>query len=91
MVLLVIFWNSRLVLSKPERIPYNILWLALLAKAQGLALAVLIVIILIYKNQRAYFAIPVGDIKGLMILKNVLSCFKPEPSYRSVQISPRFL
>ena len=28
-------------------------------------------------------AIPVNDIKGLMILKNVLSC--------SVQISPRFL
>ena len=26
------------------------------------------------KNQRAYLAIPVGDIKGLMILKNVLSC-----------------
>ena len=42
-----------------------------------------------YKNQRAYLAIPVSDIKGLMILKNVLSCFKP--SYRSVQISPRFL
>ena len=34
-------------------------------------------------------AIPVGDIKGLMLLKNVLSCFKP--SYRSVRISPRFL
>ena len=33
--------------------------------------------------------IPVSDIKGLMILKNVFSCFKP--SYRSVQISPRFL
>ena len=34
-------------------------------------------------------AIPVDDIKGLMILKNVLSFFKL--SYRSVQISPRFL
>ena len=42
-----------------------------------------------YKNQQAYLAIPVGDIKGLMILKNVLSCFKP--SYRSVPINPRFL
>ena len=42
-----------------------------------------------YTNHRAYLAIPVGDIKGVMILKNVLSCFKP--SYRSVQISPRFL
>ena len=42
-----------------------------------------------YKNQRAYFAIPVSDIKGLMILKNVLSCFKP--SYRSVKIRTRFL
>ena len=42
-----------------------------------------------YKNQRVYLAIPVGDIKGLMILNNVLSCFRP--SYRSVQISPRFL
>ena len=41
------------------------------------------------KNQRAYLAIPVSDIKGLMKLKNVLSCFNP--SYRSVQISPRFL
>ena len=30
-----------------------------------------------YKNQRAYLAIPVGDIKGLMILKNILSRFKP--------------
>ena len=28
-----------------------------------------------YKNQQAYLAIPVSDIKGLMILKNVLSCF----------------
>ena len=38
-----------------------------------------------YKNRRAYIlAIPVGDIKGFMILENVLSCFKP--SYRSVQI-----
>ena len=27
-----------------------------------------------YKNQRGYLAIPVSDIKGLMILKNVLSC-----------------
>ena len=36
--------------------------------------------VLYYKNQRAYLA---------MILKNVLSCFKP--SYSSVQISPRFL
>ena len=44
---------------------------------------------ILYKNQRAYLAILVGDIKGLMILKNVLSCSKP--SYRSVQISPRFL
>ena len=43
----------------------------------------------LYKNQRAYLAIPVSDIKGLMILKNVLSCF--EPSYYSVQISPQFL
>ena len=40
---------------------------------------------------QAYLAIPVavGDIKGLMILKNTLSCFKP--SYRFVQISPQFL
>ena len=46
--------------------------------------------LLYYKNLlKAYLAIPVGDIKGLMILKNVLSCFKP--SYRSVQISPQFL
>ena len=31
-----------------------------------------------YKNQGAYLAIPVSDyIKGLMILKNVLLCFKP--------------
>ena len=29
-----------------------------------------------------------SDIKGFMILKNVISCFKP--SYRSVQMSPRF-
>ena len=43
------------------------------------------VVLLFYKNQRAYLAIPIGDIKGLMILKNVLSCFKQ--SYRSVQIS----
>ena len=43
----------------------------------------------LYKNQRAYLAIPVSNIKGLIKLKNVLSCFKP--SYRSVQISPRFL
>ena len=44
----------------------------------------------LYKNQRAYLAIPVGDMKGLMILKNVLLCFKT--SYgRDVQISPRFL
>ena len=43
------------------------------------------------KNQRAYLAIRVSDIKlkGLMILENFLLCFKP--SYRSVQISPRFL
>ena len=26
-----------------------------------------------YKNQQVYLAIPLGDIKGLMILKNVLS------------------
>ena len=45
--------------------------------------------LIVYKNQLAYLAIPVGDIKGLMILKNVLSCSKP--SYRSVQISPRLL
>ena len=42
-----------------------------------------------YKNQWAYLAIPASDIKGLMILKNVLSCFKQ--SYRSVKMSPRFL
>ena len=30
----------------------------------------------IYKNQQAYLAIPVRDIKGLMILKNVFSCFR---------------
>ena len=42
-------------------------------------------VLILYKNQRAYLAIPVGDIKGLMILLS----FKP--SYRSVQISPRFL
>ena len=42
-----------------------------------------------YKNQRAHLAIPVGDTKGLMILKNVLLYFKT--SYRDVQISPRFL
>ena len=41
------------------------------------------------KKQWAYLAILVSDIKGLMILKNVLSCLKP--SYRFVQISPRFL
>ena len=49
----------------------------------------LLELIKVYKNQRAYLAIPVSDIKGLMILKNVLSCFKP--SYHSVQISTRFL
>ena len=43
----------------------------------------------VYKNQRAYLAIPISDIKGLMILKNVLPCFKP--SYCSVHISPWFL
>ena len=42
-----------------------------------------------YKNQWAYLAIAASDIKGLMIVKNVLSCFKQ--SYRSVKMSPRFL
>ena len=45
-------------------------------------------VIMTYKKQRAYLAVPVGDIKGLMILKYVFSCSKP--SYCSVQISPRF-
>jgi len=46
-------------------------------------------ILKLYKNQRAYLAIPVGDLKGLMILKNVLLCFKT--SYHAVLVGPRSL